>query len=137
MVICKMYCIPIIAENNHEAIKKISYASDLADVLELRLDLMKEYDLKELIQTTQKPVLVTYRSKEEGGGGNSDPNYISKVLSEAVDVGSNYIEANEALSKMFEAFENSNFVFVSNFVIRISDLYLPQKHEIKFQVPKH
>ena len=38
---------------------------------------------------------------------------------------------------MFEAFGHSNFVFVSDVDIRISDLYLPEEHEIESQVLKH
>jgi 3-dehydroquinate dehydratase len=38
-------------------------------MLELRLDLMGSFRLKEMIEMASKPVIVTYRSKKEGGKG--------------------------------------------------------------------
>lgn len=64
-----MICVPIIAENTDEALKKIARANKTADMLELRLDLMESFRLKEMIEMASKPVIVTYRSKKEGGKG--------------------------------------------------------------------
>jgi 3-dehydroquinate dehydratase-1 len=64
-----MICIPIMALNNGEALKKMAQAAPFADVLELRLDVMEGFDLKELIEVAPRPVLVTYRSKKDGGRG--------------------------------------------------------------------
>ena len=68
-----MFCIPIIARNNEEALKKIPEAERFTDILELRLDLMEQFDLPELIQFATRPVLVTYRSVQEGGKGVEGP----------------------------------------------------------------
>ena len=64
-----MICIPIMARNNTEALKKMAEVSTRADMIELRLDVMEKFDLKELVESATNPILVTYRSKGEGGEG--------------------------------------------------------------------
>jgi 3-dehydroquinate dehydratase type I len=85
-----MFCIPIMARNTEEALKKITSANTLADILEIRLDLMERFNLQKIIKATSKPLLVTYRSLKEGGKGNSDPethaNYIFTAIQEGADL---------------------------------------------------
>ena len=64
-----MICIPVMARDNPDAIKKMAEAAPLADMMEIRLDVMETFDLAEIIQNAPKPVIVTYRSKKEGGSG--------------------------------------------------------------------
>ena len=40
-----MICIPIIGKNIEEALKKIAKANTVSDMLELRLDVMEEFDV--------------------------------------------------------------------------------------------
>lgn len=68
-----MICIPIIANDTNEALKKITEANPLADILEIRLDLMDTFDLRTIIRASQRPILATYRSRKEGGKGSEDP----------------------------------------------------------------
>ncbi len=56
------------ARNNAEALEKMAEASTLADMIELRLDVMDKFDLKEIVESATNPILITYRSKGEGGG---------------------------------------------------------------------
>ena len=51
-----MFCIPIIAKNTDEAFEKIARANTLADMLEIRLDMMDMFDLHEITKATSKPV---------------------------------------------------------------------------------
>jgi len=85
-----MFCIPIIAKNTDEALEKIGRANALADMLEIRLDMMEAFDLHEIIHAASKPLLVTYRSEKEGGKGNSDPanhtDYILTAIREGADL---------------------------------------------------
>lgn len=85
-----MFCIPIIARNTAEALEKIAMANTLAGMVEIRLDMMNTFDLHQIIQASLKPVLVTYRSKKEGGKGNIDPethtNYIFTAIQEGADL---------------------------------------------------
>jgi 3-dehydroquinate dehydratase type I len=68
-----MICIPIIAKDTEEALLKITEAHTLADILELRLDLMDTFDLRAIIDACHRPILATYRSKKDGGMGSEDP----------------------------------------------------------------
>jgi 3-dehydroquinate dehydratase len=64
-----MICVPIIAKNTGEAMETIARANTVADMLELRLDVIESFCLEDMVRETAKPVIVTYRSKGEGEGG--------------------------------------------------------------------
>ena len=87
-----MFCIPIMAYDNSEALTKMEKAASAADVFEIRLDTMEAFDLKELIDLSPRPVLVTYRSRSEGGRGILDPEVSSEYLLQAVRYGADYID---------------------------------------------
>ena len=44
-----MICIPIVGPTQHKSLEDIAAAEPLADILELRLDLMSDYDLDALL----------------------------------------------------------------------------------------
>lgn len=87
-----MICIPIIAQNSDEAITKIAEAASFADMVEIRLDLMESFDLKAMISASAKPVLVTYRTRGEGGGGSAD--YLTHIgyLKNAIELGAALVD---------------------------------------------
>lgn len=87
-----MICIPIMARNNAEALEKMAEASALADMLELRLDVMERFDLKELIESAANPILVTYRSKRDGGKGSADYGIRVHHLLDAMEAGADYVD---------------------------------------------
>lgn len=87
-----MLCIPIIAHDTKKALKKIAEAKTHADILELRLDLMDSFDLHEMISSAEKPVIVTYRLKKEGGQGNADPSMVAEYLINAAHENAAYID---------------------------------------------
>ena len=87
-----MICIPIMARNNAEALEKMAEASTFADMLELRLDVMERFELKEIIQSANTPVLVTYRSKREGGEGSADYKTRVRYLLDAMAAGADYVD---------------------------------------------
>jgi shikimate dehydrogenase/3-dehydroquinate dehydratase type I len=108
-----MICIPIIARAQAEALCEIERSVSLADVLELRMDLIGTGNLIVLIDKcrsfgSRPKILITNRKKTEGGGGVvpygiSSPrieNIISLseekqrigVLKEAVKYGADYID---------------------------------------------
>ena len=63
-----MICIPIMTRDTTDALQKMAQASAFGDLMEIRLDVMESFDLSEIIGAASKPVIFTYRSKEEGGG---------------------------------------------------------------------
>ena len=62
-----MICIPIVGPTMSKAQEQITAASSIADILEFRLDLIESADLKALLDSSRLPVIVTNRSKHDGG----------------------------------------------------------------------
>jgi 3-dehydroquinate dehydratase type I len=87
-----MICIPILAKTTGEACTKIVKANPMADILELRLDLMESCCLEDLIQEAAKPLIVTYRSQREGGSGSADYETIARYLSHGIEKGADFID---------------------------------------------
>jgi len=72
-----MICIPIISKKG--ALKDIKLASSSADLIELRLDLIKSPNLKQLITKSKKPVIITNRKKSEGGKSKDNKKRIDSL----------------------------------------------------------
>jgi len=87
-----MICVPILAKDNDEAIEKMARALDLADLLELRLDSFQCFDLRYLIPRAPCQLIVTYRSRKEGGMGNAHYSTRMQYLKEAISLGAQYID---------------------------------------------
>ncbi len=87
-----MICIPIIAKNTEEALEKIARANAVADMLEIRLDMMDTFDLGKVIRATSKPALVTYRSIREGGKGTADHKTQASYLLNALEEGAELVD---------------------------------------------
>lgn len=87
-----MICIPIVARNTDEALEKIVTANTLADMLELRLDVMESFRLDEMVRIASKPVIVTYRSKKEGGKGSADYGTQTRHLLDAIAIGADFVD---------------------------------------------
>jgi 3-dehydroquinate dehydratase type I len=87
-----MFCIPILSQNTEEALEKIALAEQIADILEIRLDVMESFDLGKIVAAASKPVLVTYRSKKEGGRGSADYGTSVSYLLRAAEVGADFVD---------------------------------------------
>lgn len=87
-----LFCVPIIAKDTKEALSKISRAGLLADLLEIRLDLMDSFDIPLLVEASCKPLLFTYRSLSEGGRGEEDPEVACRHLSNAARAGAAFVD---------------------------------------------
>lgn len=59
--------VSLAAANTGAALAEMERLAALADVIELRLDLMAEFDLAQLLAARPCPVVVTYRPRREGG----------------------------------------------------------------------
>lgn len=110
-----MICIPIIAKNTEEALGKIARANALADMLEIRLDMMDTFDLRKIIQATSKPALITYRSIREGGKGTADHKTHANYLSVALEEGAELVDVEWSLpekwrEKIFSAQGKSSII---------------------------
>jgi len=87
-----MFCIPIIASNTDEAVKKMSSAGRLADVLEVRLDMMDSFDVRRIVKASEKPVIITYRSIREGGMGKDGQDKTAGHLISAIESGAEFVD---------------------------------------------
>ena len=97
----KMICIPIIARNSAEALRKMEEAAPLADIVEIRLDVMETFDLNEILRRAPKPILATYRSKREGGEGSDDSRTRVRHLIDAMEAGVDLVDVEFSLSPDF------------------------------------
>jgi 3-dehydroquinate dehydratase type I len=98
-----LLCIPIVAKDTRSALKKISEAKEHADLLELRLDLMDSFDLHEMISMAERPVIVTYRSKKEGGLGKQDPSKVAEYLINAAHENAAFIDVELSMPVMMRS----------------------------------
>ena len=110
-----MLCIPIIAQDTEGAIKKISKAEEQANICEIRLDLMDSFHLDQIMGAAKKPVIVTYRSENEGGQGNADPSDVTDYLLSAARENADYIDvelsmAAELRNKIIQDKGNSQII---------------------------
>ena len=87
-----MFCIPIVASDADDAVRKIREARDRADVLELRLDMMNSFDLTRMVEASDLPVLATYRTRKEGGQGRDDPETVGKIILDAIESGAQLVD---------------------------------------------
>ncbi len=82
-------CVPIMAGDTDEAIAKMRTAAPFADVIEIRLDVMHTFDLDTIIPAVSNPLIVTYRSKKEGGNGlaryETRLHYLMKAMASGAD----------------------------------------------------
>jgi len=75
-----------------KALDQITAAEKYADILELRLDLIANFDLKELLNAASKPIIVTARSKLDGGQFKGAEEKRIGVLCHALELGANYVD---------------------------------------------
>lgn len=109
------FCIPIVARDSREAISKMARASQKADIFEIRLDMMERFDLEKILGHRPRPVLVTYRSRAQGGEGTVDAKTCAHYLLEALKHGAEYVDLELTLpqplrQKIFEMKGASNII---------------------------
>ena len=88
-----MICVPIVGPGMEQALQDIETCCDLADFIELRLDLIDGFDLPRLIKAaTGKPCIVTNRAKMDGGQFPGTEEERVAVIRQAIDAGAEYID---------------------------------------------
>jgi 3-dehydroquinate dehydratase type I len=85
-------CIPITAATTAEALLKMEEGFGLADLLELRIDGIRNIDLKKLLAARKGKLLVTNRVREEGGAFGGLEQERVALLIKAVTLGSDYVD---------------------------------------------
>ena len=90
-----MICIPVVAATQAEALRMIRESAHLADVLELRMDLLSDGNVKELIGAVRSSsasvrILVTNRERETSCSSGEKERL--GVLLEAVSLGADFVD---------------------------------------------
>ncbi len=92
-------CVPICERTREGVIRAIPEASRMADLIELRVDYLKEPDLRAFLAKGGKPFIVTNRKKDEGGRYNGEETNRLRILREAVDLGTDYVDVEMSTEK--------------------------------------
>jgi len=94
-----MFCISITGKNLEEILTQVKKAEKEADILELRLDYLEDKSfknieevLKEVFQQKTKNMIITLRSKRQGGLYPNKYEDQVKVLLSACEIGYEYID---------------------------------------------
>jgi 3-dehydroquinate dehydratase type I len=85
-------CIPVVATTNEDAEKQMVRCFPLADVVELRIDFIKQVDLKGLLAHQSNRIMVTNRKKEEGGKFTGEERERIALLNDAVTLGAGFVD---------------------------------------------
>jgi len=110
-----MICVPIIGASMPKALDQILAAEKVADILELRLDLIDSFNLNVLLKAVTKPVIVTNRSKLDGGQFKGNDEERLQALRDALAAGANYVDIEvstprEYLQPFLESYETSRII---------------------------
>ncbi|TVM02654.1 MAG: shikimate dehydrogenase [Candidatus Brocadia sp. WS118] len=87
-----MICIPIIANNLDDALCDMDEASKVADIIEVRLDYLKNPDLKCILERRTKPIIITNRPVREGGKFEGSEEERLAVLKLAIQLQADYVD---------------------------------------------
>jgi len=111
-------CIPIIAKTSEQAVKDLKQAEKLADLVELRIDFIKNIDenkLEKLVKSKNKKIIVTCRPKNLCGNfGGSEKERIN-LLEKAIEIESDFIDIEiesdkKIIKKIIEKKNNSKII---------------------------
>jgi len=128
-------CVSILGKDTEEVISKMDKAKEVADIVEIRIDSMEEFDLRRIFEEKRMPILITYRSPEEGGfkKGVRDQER-AEVLKEAIYLGADYVdieyEMDRGLRDEIIKSKNKTKIIVSKHFFR------PEREEILSEYAK-
>ena len=111
-----MICVSLTEKNTERALWGLRQAAEVADLVELRLDYMEEYDLPRLIEARPCPVIVTNRPTREGGKFEGDETDRVRPLHQAISLGADYVDReHDAVPLMGDRRETKLIVSYHNF----------------------
>lgn len=87
-----MICIPVIANNLDDVLRDIAETSMVADIIEVRLDYLKNPDLKRILEGRTKPVIITNRPVREGGKFAGSEEERIALLKLAIQLQADYVD---------------------------------------------
>ncbi len=101
-------CLPIVEPTTERAVRAMARARGLFDLVELRVDYIRNPGLEALFRARKQPCIVTNRRKEEGGRYRGEEKGRRAILREAVDLGFEFVdlELGSGRSAVDEVMEN-------------------------------
>lgn len=96
-----MICIPVVAATNEEAMEQMDKCFPLADVVELRIDFIRNVNLEKLLSAKNGKILVTARKKDEGGNFEGDEKERLSLLSKAVTLRADFVDIELSTDETF------------------------------------
>jgi len=103
-------CLPIVEKTMEDALRTVAEGNPLADLIELRVDYLRDAELEKLLRVGEKPSIVTNRRRVEGGRYGGDEKSRLAILRQAVDLGAAFVdvEMRTERSLLRELVENKN-----------------------------
>jgi 3-dehydroquinate dehydratase type I len=103
-------CLPIVETTMENALRAIGEANRLADLIELRVDYLRNAELEMLLSASEKPLIVTNRPRAEGGRYAGNEKKRLAILREAADLGAAFVdvEMRTERSSLRELIKNKN-----------------------------
>ncbi len=87
-----MICVPVTGKGE-AALEEFRQAQKAADIVELRLDLIGQCDLKRIAHAKKKPVIVTCRPKSQGGNYLGSDKHRFGILMDAIEfLGAEFVD---------------------------------------------
>lgn len=80
------------AADTDEARQALERVAEIADLAEIRLDLMRSYDLPRLLRDRPCPVIITHRPRREGGRFEGDERLRVRPLLDAISLGAEHVD---------------------------------------------
>ncbi len=96
-----MICIPVVAATNEAALRQRDKCFPLADVVELRIDSIRNVNLGKLLSAKTGKILVTVRRKDEGGSFEGDEKERLSLLSKAVTLRADFVDIELSTDETF------------------------------------
>jgi len=87
-----MLCVSLMPETTEGALSDLAAASRRADIAEIRLDAMREFNLARLLRAPPCPVIITFRPTREGGLYVGPESSRIATLRDAARLGADYID---------------------------------------------
>jgi 3-dehydroquinate dehydratase / shikimate dehydrogenase len=88
-------CCSIAASTKSEALKDVLNVRSKADIIEIRLDYISDLDnsfIEKIISVKTKPLIFTFRKKEEGGVSDKRDEERIDFLKKCVELGADYVD---------------------------------------------
>jgi 3-dehydroquinate dehydratase/shikimate dehydrogenase len=82
----------ILTESTEQMARAMRYSTDGADLIELRVDALRDPDLAQLRAFSEKPLLLTCRSPDEGGKFRGTEQERQALLRQAFELGFDYVD---------------------------------------------